>query len=288
MTFLSDYGLDDSFVGVCKGVIARIAPEVRVIDVCHQVSPQDVPQGALTLAAAIDYLPGCVHLAIVDPGVGTSRRGVAVRTADGSVFVSPDNGVTSLAWQILGGVERAHALDNTDLFLNKVSKTFQGRDVFAPVAAHLAAGVGLEDVGPQIDTDSLERISLPGASVDDDHVHGEVRSVDHFGNLALNVARADLEAAGMSLGDSVELRLGGRTLQVPLTVTFGDVAPGRVTICEDSHRHIAIAVNQGHAARTLRAGRGEPVVIARSPRPAARRTEPIGVLNPPPQPSTMS
>jgi S-adenosylmethionine hydrolase len=288
VSFLSDYGHDDAFVGVCHGVIARLAPDVRVIDVCHEIAPQDVEQGATTLASAVGYLPDAVHLAIVDPGVGTSRRGVAVLTAHGSITVGPDNGVASLAWRELGGAVKAHCIDNTALWLPNPAKTFHGRDIFAPIAAHLATGMALSDVGEEVDVDSLETIKLREPTVDDDHVHGEVRSVDHFGNLSLNVHRADLEAAGMNLGDTVELRLHGRTLQVPFSVTFGEVAPGRTTVCEDSYRRITVAVNLGHAARTLRAGRGDPVVISRVPRQAPVVQEPIGILSPPPAPSTMS
>jgi S-adenosylmethionine hydrolase len=287
ITFLSDYGHDDAFVGVCHGVMARIAPAARVIDVCHEVAPQDVEQGATTLVSAVEYLPESVHLAIVDPGVGTSRRGVAVLTAQGSITVGPDNGVASLAWAALGGPVKAHCIDNVALWLRNPSKTFHGRDIFAPVAAHLANGTALSDVGDEVEVETLETISLRPATIDDDHVHGEVWSVDHFGNLSLNVHRTDLEAAGMNLGDLIELRLHGRTLQVPFAVTFGEVAPGRTAVCEDSFRRITVAVNLGHAAKTLRAGRGDPVVISRVPRQAPQPTEPIGILEPPPQPSTM-
>jgi hypothetical protein len=288
ITFLSDYGLDDAFVGVCHGVIARIAPSARVLDVCHEIAPQDVEQGATTLASAVEYLPEAVHLVVVDPGVGTARRGVAVLTAQGSITVGPDNGVASLAWRALGGPVKAHCIDNDALWLRNPSKTFHGRDIFAPVAAHLANGAPLTDVGREVDVESLEQIALRKPTVDDDHVHGEVWSVDHFGNLSLNVHRSDLEAAGMNLGDTVELRLHGRTLQVPFTVTFGEVAPGRTAVCEDSYRRITVAVNLGHAAKTLRAGRGDPVVISRVPRQAPQPAERIGILEPPPQPSTMS
>ncbi|MCA1824821.1 MAG: S-adenosyl-l-methionine hydroxide adenosyltransferase family protein [Mycobacteriales bacterium] len=287
ITFLSDYGLDDAFVGVCHGVLARIAPEARVIDVCHQIAPQDVAEGATTLAAAMEYLPVGVHLAIVDPGVGTRRRGVAVLTGSGSILVGPDNGVGSLAWPALGGVTSAHEITNTELFLKNPSKTFHGRDVFAPVTAHLANGVELAKVGGEIDPQSLIQIDLRDPVVDDDHVHGEVRSVDHFGNLSLNMRRSDLEAAGIQLGDTVELRVGGRALQVPFTVTFGQVPPGRIAVCEDSYRHITVAVNLGHASKTLRAHRGDPIVLSRVAREAPATDRKIGVLDPPPQPTTV-
>jgi len=272
---------------VCHGVVARIAPAVRVIDVCHEIAPQDVEQGAMTLASAVDYLPEAVHLAIVDPGVGTKRRGVAVLTESGSITVGPDNGVASMAWKALGGAVAARCIDNSELWLRNPSKTFHGRDVFAPVAAHLANGTPLEEVGDPVDIDSLVHVRLRPPDVDDDHVHGEIRSVDHFGNLSLNMQRSDLEAAGMNLGDTVELRMEGRTLQVPFTLTFGEVPPGRTAVCEDSYRHITIAVNLGHAAKTLRARRGDPVVISRVARVAPLPQEPIGILDPPPQPSTV-
>ena len=288
ITFLSDYGLDDAFVGVCHGVMARIAPAVRVIDVCHEIAPQDVEMGATTLASAVEFLPVGVHLGIVDPGVGTARRGVAVLTAQGSITVGPDNGVASLAWAELGGAVKAHCIDNSALWLANPAKTFHGRDIFGPVAAHLANGVALSEVGDEVDVDTLQQVRLRQPEIDDDHVHGEVWSVDHFGNLSLNLCRTDLEAAGMNLGDIVELRLHGRTLEVPFTLTFGEVAAGRTAVCEDSYRRITIAVNLGHAAKTLRAGRGDPVVISRVARKAVRALEPIGLLDPPPQPSTMS
>lgn len=286
VTFLSDYGHDDPFVGICHGVVAMTAPRVRMIDVCHEVPPQDVEAGAMTLADAVPYLPKAVHLAIVDPGVGTERRGVAVELASGSIFVGPDNGLGSLAWDVLGGPVRAHELTNRNLFLSNPSKTFHGRDVFAPVAAVLAEGGDVTDVGPELDLAALRRVSLREATVDEDHVHAEIRAVDHFGNLSLNCHRWDLEAAGMQLGDTVEVRLEGRTLHVPFTLTFGEVPPGRVAVCEDSSRHVTVAVNLGHAANTLRARRGDPIVISRLARAAAAPSGPIGVLNPPPRTST--
>lgn len=274
ITFLSDYGLDDLFVGVCRGVIARREPSVRVIDICHQVAPQDVDQGATLLATALPYLPVAVHLALVDPHGAEPTRGVAVLAADGSYLIGPDNGLLSLGWEALGGARKAWEIANSALWLDNPNPTFRGRDVYAPVAAHLAAGGSPEEVGPVIPTKTLVSRRLRDAVVDDDHVHAEIRSVDHFGNLSLNVARVDLEAAGMSLGDEVELRCSGRSLNVPFSVTYGDVAPGRLALCEDAFRMVTLAVNAGRAASLLRAGRGDPVVIARVQRaPADSRPE---------------
>lgn len=274
VTFTSDYGFDDVFVGVCKGVIARIAPEVSIIDVCHLVSPHDVGQGATSLAAAAPYLPVAVNLALVDPMSGESARGIVVETEDDSLFVGPDNGLLSLAWEHRGGVRRALEIADSSLWLDTVHKTFRGRDVFAPVAAHLSAGRPVEDVGPRLDAGSLVTIDMREVVNHDDHVHAEVRVVDHFGNVSLNANRADLEAAGIRFGDMVELRCGGRTVAVPFTPTYGDVPRGRLTLCEDSFRAIMLSVNAGDASRVLRVRRGEAVVISRVPQPV--RTAPVG------------
>ena len=272
ITFLSDYGHDDVFVGVCKGVIAGIAPTVRVIDICHLIAAQDVEAGAHALSGAMAYLPRAVHLAMVDPQHAKAARGIAVETTDGSVFVGPDNGLLSYAWEARGGIARAFELTNRDLWLEHVHATFRGRDVFAPVAAHIAAGRSIDEVGTAVDADGLERLAMRIATVDDDHVHAEIRAIDHFGNVQLNLARADLEAAGITLGDTVELRCNGRTLVVPFTHSFGEVPHGRLSLCEDSFRAVQLAVNAGKANQELRVTRGDPVVIARMPQvqPGAR------------------
>lgn len=269
VTFTSDYGLDDVFVGVCKGVIARIAPQVQLLDVCHLIAAQDVEQGANSLADAIEYLPVAVHLALVDPPHGASARGVVIEAADGSLLVGPDNGLLHLAWERLGGVVRAVEISNRELWAEQVHKTFRGRDVFAPVAAHLANGRSLTDVGPVVSPDTLVRLPVRDVGVDDDHVHAEVRTVDHFGNVSLNVARSDLEAAGISFGDTVEVRCNGQTVEVPFNPTYAEVSRGRLTLCEDSFHAVMLAINAGHAGRELRVSRGEPVVIARLPQRAA-------------------
>jgi S-adenosylmethionine hydrolase len=270
LTFLSDYGHDDVFVGVCKGVIAGIAPHVRIIDICHLIAPQDVEAGAHALTAAMPFVPRAIHLAMVDPQHAKAARGVAVLTGDGSVFVGPDNGLLSHAWESRGGPVKAAELANQDLWLDQIHATFRGRDVFAPVAAHLATGRPLEDVGPPVDLGDLVRLGVRTATVDDDHVHAEIRAIDHFGNVSLNLARADLEAAGIVLGDTVELRCNGRTLTVPFTLSFGEVPTGRLSLCEDSFRAIQLAVNAGKANQVLRVTRGDPLVIARMPQQTGR------------------
>jgi len=281
VTFLSDYGLDDSYVGVCTGVIARLAPHTRVVDVCHAVPAQQVGQGAAILAGAVAYLPIGIHLGLVDPPAAVSARAVAIRTADGSTFVAPDNGLTSLAWGVLGGVTEVRALDDPSLHLPDAHRMFRGRDVLSPVAARLSAGLPLAAVGSAVDPASLVVVTPRKPKVDDDHVRGQVRGVDHFGNLSLNMERADLEAAGILLGDTVEVRMDGRTLLVPFRSTYGEVGVGRLAVCEDASRRIMLGVNLGRASDTLRARRGDAVVISQAPREPARPAEPIGLLEPP-------
>jgi S-adenosylmethionine hydrolase len=164
---------------------------------------------------------------------------------------------------VAGGVAEAYELAESRLWAPTPSLSFRGRDIFAPVTAHLASGVPLTDVGPRLDPAALVRSPNPQPRVHGDHVHGEIRMVDHFGNLALNLRRSDLEAAGIQLGDLVELRCGGRTFEVPFALSFGDVPSGRTVVCEDSFRAITIAVNCGRADRTLRASSGEAVVLGR-------------------------
>lgn len=267
ITFLSDYGIEDAWVGICHGVIARHAPDARVLDLCHAIAPQDVGQAATTLVDAVGYLPAGIHLVVVEQlDADGFTRGVAVRTADGSVFVCPDNGVSSLGWEALGGVDDAYQISNPELWLPLPTAVFRGRDVYAPVAARLAAGLGPAEVGPRLDPAELVRFEPRGCDVDDDHVHGEVVSIDHFGNLSLNVTRADLEAVGILLGDRVEVRADGRAMTMPVVTTYGQVAPGEIAVCEDALRRLMIAVNCDRAADVLRVRRQDAVVIGQVPR----------------------
>jgi S-adenosyl-L-methionine hydrolase (adenosine-forming) len=250
ITFTSDYGLEDPFVGMCHGVMARVAPRVRVIDVSHAVGAQDVRHGAWVLAQAVPFLPRAVHLAVVDPGVGT-----------GQVLVGPDNGLLLWAAEALGGVERVHALQNPAYRLEPVSRTFQGRDVFAPAAAHLAAGVDPGELGPELDPGRLVRLERAGARVDGGRVRASVVAVDHFGNLALDLRRGDLERAGVAVGDPVELRVGGRAHRLVFAETFASVPAGELVLHQDSFGSLAVAVNLGRAAERLGARPGDPVEV---------------------------
>jgi S-adenosylmethionine hydrolase len=264
ITFTSDYGLEDHFVGVCHGVMARVAPGARVLDVSHAVGAQDVRQGARVLAEAVPYLPLAVHLAVVDPEVGTARGMVALE-AGGQVLVGPDNGLLVWAAEALGGVGRVVALENPAYRLEPVSRTFHGRDVFAPAAAHVAAGVDPGELGPELDPARLVRLERPAARVDGERALASVVAVDHFGNLALDLRRKDLEVAGVAVGDTVEARAGGRAHRVVVAETFASVPAGELVLHEDSFGSLALAVNQGRAADRIGAGSGDPVEIAWKP-----------------------
>jgi S-adenosyl-L-methionine hydrolase (adenosine-forming) len=251
VTFLSDYGRADDFVGVCHAVIARIAPDARVIDLTHGIARHDAREGALVLRNTLPYLPVGVHVAIVDPQVGTERRAVAVRTEDGRLYVGPDNGVLSLAWQQAGGVTEAVDVTRSPHRLEPVSATFHGRDLFCPVAAHLARGDELAEAGEPLDPDELQTIELPQPRTEGDALLAHVLSIDRFGNAALNVSHEDLAGTGIRLGGEVEILSGTEHFLAAVTQTFADVRPGDILLYEDSYRALAIAINRGDAAATL-------------------------------------
>jgi len=200
ITFLSDYGLDDDFVGICHGVIASICPDARVIDITHGVARHDVRAGAIMLRGALPFMPAGIHLAVVDPEVGAERRAVAVGLEDGRILVGPDNGLLSLAAEAHGGVVEAADIARSPYRLEPLSATFHGRDIFAPVAARLAAGAALAEIGDPCDPESLVVITLPLPRRDGDAFVARAISIDRFGNVQLNVAPEDLAGAGLKLG----------------------------------------------------------------------------------------
>jgi len=276
ITFLSDYGLADDFVGVCHAVIAGICPQACVIDLTHGVPRHGVRAGAMILQATLPYLPVGVHLAVVDPGVGGERRALALRLADDRMLVGPDNGLLWLAAVEGGGIVEAVDIGHSRFALEPVSASFHGRDIFAPVAARLAAGAPLADAGRPCDPDAVVRLDFPRPRRGDDGVLiAHATYVDRFGNVALNVGRDELvgpaavgdrvELGGPgAVGDRVELgRPGaagdevellpasGAAHRARLVRTFGDAGPGELLIYEDSYRRLAVAVNQGDAAMRL-------------------------------------
>ena len=248
ISFLSDYGLDDDFVGVCHGVMARIAPSARVLDITHGVPRHDIRTGALLLRRALPYLPGGVHLAVVDPEVGTQRRAVALRTAeDDRLLVGPDNGLLSLAAQRFGGVIEAVDVTRSAHRLEPVSATFHGRDLFAPVAAALAAGASLEEAGDPLDADEVVALHMPLAEVDADGLVAHAIAFDSFGNVTLDVEHEELTFAGLRLGRTV----GVNEHRAVYAVTFADVPPGELLLYQDAYRTLAVAVNRGSARDAL-------------------------------------
>lgn len=260
ISFTTDYGLADGFVAACRGVIAGIAPRVGVIDVTHAVPAQDVRRGAQVLAQAAPYLPDAVHLAVVDPGVGTSRRPVAVVAGRG-VLVGPDNGLLLPAAAALGGVRAAVELTDPAYHLRLVSRTFHGRDLFAPVAAHLANGVEPTALGRSLDVAELVRLPEPERTVQPGRIAAEIVSCDRFGNVQLAVSTADLAAAGLAGAPSLQVRVGATIESVTLGNTFGDVGPGRPVLYEDSAGLLSLAVNGGSAATRYAARAGARVEL---------------------------
>ena len=248
--FLTDFGLQDDFVGTCHGVIKRIAPGAQIIDITHGIPPQAVLQGALVLANTLPYMPVGGHLAVVDPGVGGHRRALALRDANGRSFVGPDNGLLLPAVERAGIVE-AHELANPEYALESISRTFHGRDLFAPAAAHLATGVAIAELGPPIDPESLVRLELPELSFAEGVVHATALYVDSFGNIALNLTRDDLEQIGIVPGTRVELDLSGERYYAVAARTFADARPGDVILYEDSYRNMSVAISNGNAAAML-------------------------------------
>ncbi|NED96138.1 SAM-dependent chlorinase/fluorinase [Phytoactinopolyspora alkaliphila] len=276
--FLTDYGYRDGFVAACHGVIARIAPDVRVIDVTHAVPAQDVRHGAVVLAQTVPYLPPGVVVGVVDPGVGSARRGIAL-TAGEYTFVGPDNGLLGWAADAVGGAASVVELASPEYRLSSRAATFHGRDVFAPAAAHIAAGVPVSELGPAVPVDTVIRLPDPLSRVRDGVVETEAHLIDHFGNVTL-AARGDvLMTAGISAGDRVQVSAGAsgsdtgdeaaddvRVRRVDMVVgrIFADVGVGELVLYVDSHGYLAIAVNQDSAAGELRLHPGDPVTVRRA------------------------
>jgi S-adenosylmethionine hydrolase len=261
ITFLSDFGLQDDFVGTCRGVIKRIAPAADVIDITHGIEPQQVLQGALVLASTLPYMPEGVHLAVVDPGVGTDRKALALRSGDGRLYVGPDNGLLVPAAERLGGVAGAWVLENPAYRLRPVSRTFHGRDVFAPAAAHLAAGVEPGELGPAVEPDVLVRIDVPVARIESGFVLAHVLIIDRFGNVQLNLTSEDMARVGIEPGTRVEVEIGLQRFYACAASTFSDVRIGDVVLYEDAYGNVAVAINAGNAAEMLAARTGDEVAI---------------------------
>jgi S-adenosylmethionine hydrolase len=254
VTLLTDYGRDDDFVGVCHGVILSIHPEAQIVDITHGITRYAVRHGALVLRNTLPYMPHGVHMAVVDPQVGTERRAVALRSGDGRLLVGPDNGLLSLAWERCGGVELAVDVTRSPHRLEPVSATFHGRDIFAPVAAHLALGAELAEAGDPLDPEDLAVVALPEPRTENGALVAHALVVDRFGNAALDVAHDDMAGTGITLGETVEIEAAGERYLATYAQTFADVRPGELLVYEDAYRTLAVAINRGDAAGTLAIG----------------------------------
>jgi S-adenosylmethionine hydrolase len=251
ITFLSDYGYEDEFAGVCRAVISQIVPGAPVIDLTHGIARQDVRQGAVALANALPYCPPGVHLAVVDPGVGSARRAVAVESGEGRFLVGPDNGLLSRALNRLGGARGAVELSRSPFRLEPVSATFHGRDLFAPVAAHLSLGARLDEAGEPIDPESLTTLDLPAPRVGSAEVTATAIHSDGYGNVTLNLDASMLADGPLREGERLEVRAPDGRFKALWARTFADVGAGEVLLLEDSSGAMALAVSGGSAAGLL-------------------------------------
>lgn len=253
ITFLTDFGHRDTFVGVCHGVLASRAPHARVIDLTHEVPPHDIATGALLLARAVAHLPVAVHLAVVDPGVGTDRHGIAAVTGRGDVLVGPDNGLLEPAARALGGVTAVFTLPRPA----GGAVTFDGRDVFSPAAARIATGTAPAALGPA--HPELIVLSTPSVEVGTGWVRTPVLTIDRFGNCQLAATPTDLDDAGV--GGAIEATIGERSYHVRRVRAFGQLEPGDLGILADSDGQLALVLDQEAAAAALGVVPGDPVLL---------------------------
>jgi S-adenosylmethionine hydrolase len=257
ISFLSDYGTVDEFVGVVKSVVRTIAPHVTVVDLTHEIPPHDVRAGGLALARAVQYLAPGVVLAVVDPGVGTERRAIAVEVAGGEgVFVGPDNGLLAPAVAMSGGATAAVELSRVDHHLPSPGPTFAGRDIFAPVSALLCNGLSLQDVGVPVDPAGLLPGVLPISRREGDVLHAEVLWVDRFGNAQLNLDPDELPE-----GDRLVVTIGGRRRTARRAPTYAAIGPGELGLVVDSYGLVAVVLDQASAADQLGLGAGDAVLV---------------------------
>jgi hypothetical protein len=262
ITLTTDFGLEDEYVGVTKGVILGLAPQVRIIDLCHTIRPRDIRQASFILQAAAPFFPKeTIHLAVVDPGVGTNRQLLAVR-AMGQVFLGPDNGILTpfLQDQLF---EEAIFLDCPHLYRRPLSATFHGRDILAPVAAALTNGAGLSRLGPPALKENLIKLASPTLQIDRIHgnIAGSVIHIDHFGNLTTNIHQRDL--AGLT-ADPASIQIFHKQQQVTgLASSYASLPNGRVLALIGSRGYLELAASNGNAALLLRAAVDDPVRVTR-------------------------
>ncbi len=278
ISLLTDWGDRDPSPAICRGVILGIAPDALIVDITHEVEKYNIHHGALMLWHALPYMPIGAHVAVVDPGVGTSRRPIALETARGDYLIGPDNGLLLPGADRLGGVTRAHVLENIQYRLPVVTATFHGRDLFSPAGAHLALGVPIDQMGPALDPAELTQIDWPSVIVRPAELETAVVYRDTFGNLKLAGQTADLLDAlsGLEFGAQVSVRIGkgrSRIVTMPWAPTFGEVGKGGHLLYEDSYGRLCIAQNQGNAAESLDISEGTVLRITRSQPKEGQATE---------------
>ena len=257
LSLMTDYGLNDGFVAACHGAVLARAPRARILDITHLIPPQDVRRGAAVLAQTLPDLPVGVHMSVIDPGVGTSRRAVTVEVARGDLLVGPDNGVLAWAADALGGpLVAVQLLDRQD---HAGAVTFDGRDVFAPAAALLLSGTPIAQLGPALAVTDLRRLREPVVRVTDNGLETEVLTVDRFGNIQLAARRAD--AAGLAAGAELHVTLPSTTISLTFARTFADVPIGAPVLFVDSAGHLALAIRDGNAADHFAAGPSDTVQL---------------------------
>jgi len=258
VTLLTDFGLRDPYVSEMKAVILSICPRAEIVDVSHLVRKFDIRMGAFILAQAAPYFPdGTVHVAVVDPGVGTERRPIIVETRR-SFYVGPDNGVLMLSAR-REGIRHIYEIKNREYMLKKVSRTFHGRDVFSPAAAHLALGVHPNLFGPEVSDPVMPGFTEP--KVRGREVLGEVIHVDDFGNLVTNILLENLLEIGVKEGENLRVEVGGRSLDLRLCTAYGEVSPGEMLTVIGGSGFLEVSVNMGSASRTLGCEVGELVRV---------------------------
>jgi S-adenosylmethionine hydrolase len=270
---LTDFGARDPSAGIMHAVVLTIAPEALIVDISHEVEKFRVRDGALLLWSSAPYLPHGAHVAVVDPGVGTERRAIAIETARGDFLVGPDNGLLLPAAGRLGGITRVQLLANPQYRLPVISSSFHGRDLFAPAAAHLAMGLPLEFLGPSLDPRSLVLLDWPEPQVFAGILRGQVIYLDTFGNVKLSALASDLQAAlgHLQIGERIWVRLtdglGSQDVEVTWADTFGRVPVGQALLTEDSYGRLSLAINQGSAVQAIGIREDAEVLVTRQQLP---------------------
>jgi hypothetical protein len=268
IVFMTDFGLVDDSVAICRGVMYSIEPQLRIVDLTHQVTPFSILDGARFLYGASPYFPaGTVFVVVIDPTVGSSRKAVVVKSKRGQFFVLPDNGLMTLV-QDRDGLEAAREITNPKWMIGAaLSSTFHGRDIFSPAGAHLAHGEDWTQVGPEVDVNKLVRLNLTAAKLDDHGLNGEIIATDGpFGNLVTNINGDDFLKLGYGRGQNVHITIGKTELNIPFVRTFSDVPLKKPLMYIDSRGRLGLAVNQASFAATYNVKPPMPIHIDR-PRP---------------------